>query len=516
MALPELPVLGQNPWYTDRNNFDTSLRSEIDGRLSVASLNSTYSPQAEVNARAMLLRGTNSSPDRDALQAIVQSASAAGAPVDLRGTFLLTGASIAPTSAITVDATHASFTQTDNYRPCFVLPTGSFWHGGRITGKGSDWVNNSGVYAASAIAIATGATNVTVSLLTVRNMAGAGVDARVSGTGLRILNPDFEGPGAGLVPAETGQFGGGLVSNALSDFVVSGGRIAGFAQGIVTGAASNFYVGGGLSLSCVGQHGIYFTEVKGGQVQGVRIINVPLQGLKTQISSSASHDFDFSSSYIENTGSHAVLITNVQGTPTLYNSRIGIHNLEINIPGSLGDVINLQRVDGAIVSNIQSTGGAVGMRLTETSRVMAHHMSMRNLTRSGVRAFNTTDSTFDNIEVINPASANDATDRFGFYVLGANSARLRFLNNSASDTAGLMEYAYYSSTGTATTDFLNNRSTGGLYGYRGIAATSTGLWLANDMQGTTSRYFNTPPNATVASGATAAQLEAALRLILKA
>lgn len=38
MALPDLPVQGQNPWYTDRNNFDTAIEEALEGRLSADGL----------------------------------------------------------------------------------------------------------------------------------------------------------------------------------------------------------------------------------------------------------------------------------------------------------------------------------------------------------------------------------------------------------------------------------------------------------------------------------------------
>lgn len=40
MALPNLPVQGQTPWFTPRNNWDLAVKSELEGRLSEQSLTS--------------------------------------------------------------------------------------------------------------------------------------------------------------------------------------------------------------------------------------------------------------------------------------------------------------------------------------------------------------------------------------------------------------------------------------------------------------------------------------------
>lgn len=42
MALPILPTSGQDPWFTERNNWDISVKSEIEGRLSTTGMNSFF------------------------------------------------------------------------------------------------------------------------------------------------------------------------------------------------------------------------------------------------------------------------------------------------------------------------------------------------------------------------------------------------------------------------------------------------------------------------------------------
>lgn len=42
MALPDLPTLGQNPWYTPRTNWDNAVKAELEGRLSEETLTQQF------------------------------------------------------------------------------------------------------------------------------------------------------------------------------------------------------------------------------------------------------------------------------------------------------------------------------------------------------------------------------------------------------------------------------------------------------------------------------------------
>lgn len=49
MALPELPVEGQDPWYVPRTDWDNAVEAELEGRLSDASLSSTIANRTKQN-----------------------------------------------------------------------------------------------------------------------------------------------------------------------------------------------------------------------------------------------------------------------------------------------------------------------------------------------------------------------------------------------------------------------------------------------------------------------------------
>lgn len=46
MALPSLPAQGQDPWFTDRTNWDLAVKTELEGRLSEAQLSATIADQS--------------------------------------------------------------------------------------------------------------------------------------------------------------------------------------------------------------------------------------------------------------------------------------------------------------------------------------------------------------------------------------------------------------------------------------------------------------------------------------
>lgn len=475
----------------------------------------------KVKPRAHLVIGSASATtDRATLQAAVNEASAAGAPLQVRGSFQLTGGTITPMGAVDIDARNSEITQLDSLRTVFSLKSDSRYVGGKLNGKGTDWVNTSAVYAAAAFQIGTAASNVTIEGVDADNFAGAGVYAPAPGPGLRVINPKFRGVGSGIIPASIGQWGGGIVANDMEDFAVIGGTMSGFAQGMVIGESDRFYIGGGIELSSVGQHGIYLGNAKSGSISGVRVVDVPLQGIKSQISDSTPNDsdlFTIGDVSVRGNGSHAILLTNTQATDTGRHRRVSIHDLNVNHAGE-GDTVNLQNVTGASVHDIQSRGGNSGLRFTNCSRLNVHDMGFADALGNGVTSVNSTDIDFSNIRITDGSTLSDPTRRFGFYILGALSARIRFMHNIVEDSAARMQYAFYLAGGDiASMDFAHNKSRGmSEYGYRGHQTVSTGMWMGNDLQGSMGRFFNTPPNAANVvdtTGATLLALEAEVNKI---
>lgn len=476
------------------------------------------SAMAEVNARARLLVGANNSANDFAnLQAAVDEAATAGAPLLLRGNFQLTGGSVAPSSSVTINADTASFFQLDSLRSTFVMPAGSSFSGGRIVGKGTDWVNTTAVYAASAIVVA--GANVSVSGVKAESMAGAGVYMATPHSGMRVIDCDFTGVGSGVIPASTGQYSGGVVlnTNAVTDFVIRGGRFSGFAQGIVTGTVFDFFIGGGLQVSAAGQHGVYLGAADGGTLSGLLVDQVPLQGIKVQLSNSTAVETDLltiGDVAIRGNGSHGILVTNVDTSPTVYNRRVSIHDVVIeHAVGGGGDSISIDAVNNVVVHDVVGVGGWRGIRAQRGSGLNLHHNTFSGYAKSGIFLNDVTSSDVDSNVLRDGSTLNDAAEEYGIDVRGATSAELRFANNHVVDAAGNTKYGVYVLAGDLTTmSFIGNQSRGvSDYGFRSATTTSTRLWLGNDLGGTLGKFFNTPTNAAnVAdtSGAALAALEA--------
>jgi hypothetical protein len=474
-----------------------------------------FASNLSVKARAHLIVGTASAAnDKTLLQTAAENAAAAGAPLITRGNFQLAG-EVKPLTEIHIDAKHSIFTQLDSLKATFNLPAKSSLTGGKIIGKGTDWVNTSAVYAASGIAIS--GNDVVIRDVRVENMAGAGVYVPVANTGLQVIDCFFDGMGSPTIPASTGQYSGGIVFGAdnVSDFIVRGGRFRKFAQGIVTGSVNNFFIGGGLELSATGQHGLYLSAVNGGTVSGVRINGSALQAVKAQIYNSAavdSHLFTIGDVVIRDNSSHGILLTNVDVPPVSYTRRAVIHDVMIeHAAGSSGDGVALLGVSNVSVHDVIAMGGRRGLRATDSNNLDVHHNDFSNYQTSGMNLSSVTDSNFSYNSFRNGSTTNEAAEEFGVLV-GGVSNNLRFSHNRITDSASNTKYAFYIAAGDiATMSFAHNIASGlSDYGYRASAATATKMWVGNELSGALGEFFNTPTNATAiadTSGAALATLE---------
>lgn len=83
MALPNLPVRGQNPWYVERTNWDNAVEAELEGRLSSSGVTSAITNNAGVSVYdyGVILNG--STPTGASLQAAMNAAVANGLPLRL-------------------------------------------------------------------------------------------------------------------------------------------------------------------------------------------------------------------------------------------------------------------------------------------------------------------------------------------------------------------------------------------------------------------------------------------------
>lgn len=79
MALPNLPIQGQNPWFTSRNDWDLAVKAELEGRLSESMLNNSLLRGLSVKSFGAVGDGTTN--DTAAIVAAESAAAAFGSSV---------------------------------------------------------------------------------------------------------------------------------------------------------------------------------------------------------------------------------------------------------------------------------------------------------------------------------------------------------------------------------------------------------------------------------------------------
>lgn len=90
MALPTLPVQGQNPWFTPRNNWDEAVKSELEGRLSAAQLSGTFARRVSVDVRDFGAVGDGVADDTAAFQAAANFVAPTGGDITVpNGSFII-------------------------------------------------------------------------------------------------------------------------------------------------------------------------------------------------------------------------------------------------------------------------------------------------------------------------------------------------------------------------------------------------------------------------------------------
>lgn len=469
----------------------SALKAALDGKYASLAVGLLCAPSGTAAA------------NRTKVQADANTAVSFGFPLIVQGAFSIAGTVTVPAGAV-IDLSRATITQTSNLSTSFLAAAGNTFTGGKIIGKGTDWVNTSGVYAASGIFVGTSANNVTIKDLTITNMAGAGVYCASAVDNLRVINPDFSGVGSGVIPAGTGQYSGGVVLNSVgfTDIFILGGRIRDFAQGIVGGTVAGIHIGGDLKISTVGQHGIYLQAVGPGSIAHVTMDGIALEGLKLQITDTMATDTDIltiGDLALKNIGSHGVHLANIDGTsPTQQSHRVVIHDVVVtHTTLGNGDDILIEYASDVTIHDCHGTNGSRGLAVANSTRINEHDNRFNTTNNSGIHLTDVTDSSFTRARIIDPARGGTAGNKYGIYVTGTTSADLRFDGVRISDSTGAAQYGIYVFQGDlASMSFINCHASGvSDYGFRATTNGVVAAWINNRLRGTLGRYFAKPFNA---------------------
>lgn len=380
-------------------------------------------------------------------------------------------------------------------------------------GLKTDYVNNSSVYGAAAVYLQGSTNDVIVDNCHFLDWAGAGVYMRDTVNNVHVRNTKISGAGSTYILGTTYNYSGGVVTdNSIVNWSVINCDISAFAQGIVTGDnLADVRILQNLIHDIPGQHGMYIESVDGCIIAHNEVRRTALLGMKIQIGVTSAIDpigIIISNNVFDTVGSQGILITNaVGGTPRV--RRLIISGNTVNNAAGVG--IEGNNIVDAVISNNIVENSKSGIRLVSSSEITVVGNRLKTLTNSGIWLSSCTDVTVDNLRVINPASAKNASDMFGVYIDGT-SADIVINRVKITDTFVNMRYGIYLAAGDSTTmSFLNNNASGASdYGWRMGTAGTVLAFAGNNLTGSLGTYTVPPTNYAQqadTSGATLANLE---------
>lgn len=468
------------------------------GQKSLSSLDARYSKRGEVTL-SVLDYGTPGSDDLAMVQAAVNASASTGLWVMITGDRPVAGTVTVPSGA-KIDCSQGRLLQQSNLTPTLKINNAVSVRirSPRIVGKGTDYANNSSVYATAGIWIAGTSSDVVIEGGSITGCTGAGIHTSDTVSDFHIRNVKLVGPGAPPVVGTTSNFGGGIVIDGNDNFSVVGCDISQYAQGIVSGLVNSFRITGNRIHDIVGQHGLYLEPGAAFTIADNLIFNTVLQGIKLQIGTTSWPDVELgtvSDNVVRNAGSHGIILTNpVGGTPRL--RRLVVANNTISGDGSgAGDGINANNLSGVQLLGNSIYNVRAGVAVSSSDRVRILDNLIDACTQQGVLLTDVSDSRVSRNSIKNPGSANGATTEFGIQVTGTTTATIVVDNNRVNDALGNMRYALYAAM-TAGQSYLvvrNNELTGATdYAARFTSTDGLAEWSNNIVAGTLGATLNFP------------------------
>lgn len=444
--------------------------------------------------------GNGVADDTTAIQSAITAAAAAGGWAVLSGTHKITGQLVLPSGA-KIDGARGSLVQATNLTSAFRLNsvTGVRIRDVRATGKTTDYVNGSGVYAAAAVYCAGTTNDVRVEGCEFLGWAGAGVYLAGTTSNIHVHRNRMTGAGSTYVLGSTYNYSGGVVTETgAQTWTATHNDISDFAQGIVTGDNMNdVRITDNYVHDIPGQHGIYCETVNGGIIARNLIRNTTLLGMKIQVGATGVNDSDsvsIAGNIFINVGAQGILLTNpVGGTPRIRRTNV-VGNIITTAAAKAIEANN--SIDLHIADNIIS-GAVQGISIDSCSDVVVLGNQIRACTQNGITVTDCQDWLLDSNRIIDVGSVDLSTAEFGISILGATTADGTVRDNKITDTATHMRYGIYISAGDLTTiDIIGNHVSGATdYGYRGLG-TAARTFRNNAFSGTTGEML-TPPTSGV-------------------
>lgn len=507
MALPNLPVQGQNPWYAPRNAWDVAVAADLDTRV-------------KANTLSVLAPAATGSDQTAALTAALSSAATFGLWLQLSGNYVVTG-QIIPVNGSRLDGTGGTITQTTNLKSAIQITSKSNIRikNLRSIGKTTDYVNNSNVYLAAAIAINGTSTDISIDNCHFTGWAGAGV--YVTGgasSNIRITRCTMVGPGSAYILNNTYNYSGGVVIDPnITDWTVRDCDISAYAQGVVTGDnIVNVEITNNRLHDIPGQHGLYLESMLGGIISDNLIWNCALAGMKIQIGTVGAIDtknVKIDNNVIRNVGAQAILLTNpVGGTPRIREMAVTGNA----ITGATGGGIEVNNCIGLHMSDNVIFASGFGIRIQNCSQVTVDAGQVSGVALSGLAVISSQDVTIDGLRIKDVGSSLTPSDQFGIRIDGATTDNLFIKSVRITDANAKMTQGIYVIAGVSTgMDFIDNDVSGGTYGWRLQTAGAVRTFRGNRFAGSTGPYLNPPTNfVQIATPTDAATTQAAVVALL--
>lgn len=386
----------------------------------------------------------------DTLNAFLAAASPAGVK-RLIGSFSVAGTIAVPAGAY-VDLSAATITQTASSTATLDLAAGATILGGKIVGKGADYVAGvTGLPAAVGVRVA--ANDVTVIGTTLTNHAGAGIFVSAC-SGFRASNVKVVGLGSPTIPANDSSQFGIYVNAGCTDLTFSQVDVSKVSIGFISSYDTTHLTVNGIRAHDIpGQHGVYIQNGNGLNLANADVWNCNMNGVKLQINATATTDMlgtavtNVTATSCADTG---LTVNNVDAALTRKWRGVTISNVTAI---SCGRGLYLGSLRGAVISAVTVYNSNLdAITFVDSQNVAMNGAVVDTSGRAAIRFTGVANGSNDGITVStlrtnNPGQNNTAGNLSGIYV--NQCANLQLNQWRANSSNGFTDYSLFFASATA-------------------------------------------------------------------